>query len=106
LYKIKISNGIDQISFEWWAREYDIFPEIYIEKEQIAGAKIDQGMRKIPGHGPWDKAFFFMCKEDPLKLYKIEFATELIKCFLNDGLENMMFFPIFTQKKNNRRCQK
>jgi hypothetical protein len=26
--------------FEWWAHEYDFFPEIYIEKEQIAGAKI------------------------------------------------------------------
>jgi hypothetical protein len=35
----QICNGIDQLVFEWKAREYDVFPEIYIEKEQIVGAK-------------------------------------------------------------------
>jgi hypothetical protein len=32
------------------------FPEIYIEKEQIASAKMtkkNQAMRKSPGHVPW-----------------------------------------------------
>jgi hypothetical protein len=29
------------------------FPEIYIEKEQIAGAKNDQATRKYPGHINW-----------------------------------------------------
>jgi hypothetical protein len=33
----------------------------------------------------------FMCKENPVKLYKIKFATELIKWFLNGRLVNMMF---------------
>jgi hypothetical protein len=32
--------------FEWYAREYDDFPEMYIEIEQIAGAKNDQVTRK------------------------------------------------------------
>jgi hypothetical protein len=41
-----------------------------------------------------------MCKEDPLKLYKIKFATELIKRFLNGRLVNMMFLPeIYIEKE-------
>jgi hypothetical protein len=37
-------------------------------------------MRKSPEHVPWVRALsLFMCKEDPLKLYKIQFATKLIK---------------------------
>jgi hypothetical protein len=41
-----------------------------------------------------------MCKEDPLKLYKIKFATEFIKWFLNGRLVNMMFLPeIYIQKE-------
>jgi hypothetical protein len=41
-----------------------------------------------------------MCKGDPLKLYKVKFATELIKWFLNGRLVNMMFLPeIYIQKE-------
>jgi hypothetical protein len=41
-----------------------------------------------------------MRKEDPPKLYKIEFATELIKWCLNGRLVNMMFFPkIYIEKE-------
>jgi hypothetical protein len=46
----RICNGIDQMLFEWWARKYDVFPEIYIKKEQIVGLKNDQATRKSPGH--------------------------------------------------------
>jgi hypothetical protein len=42
-------------------------PEIYIQKEQIAGAKNDRAMRKSPGHITWVNALgLFMCKLDPL----------------------------------------
>jgi hypothetical protein len=34
-----------------------------------------------------------LCKHDPLTLYKIEFATELVKWFLNGRCLKMMFFP-------------
>ena len=54
-----------------------------------------------------------MCKEDPLKMYKIKIATELIKWFLNGRLVNMMFLPeIYIQKeqiagtKNDRAMRK
>jgi hypothetical protein len=40
-----------------------------------------------------------MCKEDPLKLYKIEFALELIKWVLNGRLVKLMFFPKFIEKE-------
>jgi hypothetical protein len=52
-------------------------------------------MRKYPGHVSWVRALgLFMCKEDPLRLYKIKFATELIKWFLNCRLVNMIFSEI------------
>jgi hypothetical protein len=54
-------------------------------------------MRKFPGHVPWVRALsLFVGKEDPLKLYKMEYATELIKWILNVRLVNMMLFPKFT----------
>jgi hypothetical protein len=57
-------------------------------------------MRKSPGHVPWVRALsLFMCKEDPLKLYKIKFSTELITWFLNGRLVNMMFFSEIYIKK-------
>jgi hypothetical protein len=58
-------------------------------------------MRKSPGHVPWVRALgLFMCIEDSLKLYKIKFATELIKWFLNGRLVNMMFLPeIYIEKE-------
>jgi hypothetical protein len=60
------------------------FSEIYIEKEQIGGAKNDQATRKSPGHITWVRALgLIIFKEDPSKLYKIEFATILVKWFFN-----------------------
>ena len=58
-------------------------------------------MRKNPGHISWVRALrLITCKEDPLKLYKIKFATELIKWFLNGRLVNMMFLPeIYIEKE-------
>jgi hypothetical protein len=83
--------------FEWLAREYDVFPEIYIEKEQIVGAKNDQAMRKSHEQDSWVRALsLFMCKGNHLKLYKIKFAMEVIQYFLNGWLVNMMFFPRIT----------
>jgi hypothetical protein len=67
--------------FERLARKNDVFP-IYIEKEQIAGSKNDQAMRKSPGHVPWVRALKLKtCNVDPPLLYKIKFVTELIKWF-------------------------
>jgi hypothetical protein len=79
------------------------FPEIYIAKEQIAGAKNDQATRKSPGHITWVRASgLFMCKENLLKLYKIEFAFELVKWLLNSRLVKFMFLfrNLYTEKAN------
>jgi hypothetical protein len=71
------------------------FSEIYIQKSK--SLESDLAMRKSPGHVPWVRALsLIMFKEDPLKLYKIKFATELIKRFLNCRLVNVMFFLNFT----------
>jgi hypothetical protein len=61
----------------------------------------DIAMRKSPGHVPWVRALgLFMCKENPLKLYQIKCATELIKRFFNGMLVNMMFLPeIYIEKE-------
>jgi hypothetical protein len=60
-----------------------MFSESYIKKEQMAGAKNDQATRKSPEHITWVKALgLIMLKKYPPKLYKIEFATVLVKCFL------------------------
>ena len=58
-------------------------------------------MRRSHGRVPWVRALsLIMCKEDPLKLYKFKFATELIKWFLNGRLVNMMFLPeIYIEKE-------
>jgi hypothetical protein len=58
-------------------------------------------MRKSAGHVSWVRALsLIMWKEDPLKLYKIEFATALINCFLNGRLVNMMLLPeIYIEKE-------
>jgi hypothetical protein len=58
-------------------------------------------MRKSAGHVSWVRALsLIMWKEDPLKLYKIEFATELINWFLNGRLVNMMLLPeIYIEKE-------
>jgi hypothetical protein len=77
------------------------FPDFRKEKEQIAGAKNDQATRKSLGHITWVRVSgLFMCKEDPLKLYKIEFALELVKWLLNGRLVKLMLFSeIYIQKK-------
>jgi hypothetical protein len=71
------------------------FPKFMYRKSKPLENDLD--MRKSPGHVSWVRASsLIMCKEDPLKLYKIKFATELINWFLNGRLVNMMFFPKFT----------
>jgi hypothetical protein len=93
--------------FEQYARESDAFSEIYIEKEQITVYENDQATRKSPGHITWVRALgLIMFKEDRPKLYKIEFALELVKWFLNNTLVKMMIFPKFIKKKNKSRCIK
>jgi hypothetical protein len=50
---------------------------LYIEKEQNSGPKNGHAMRKSPGISFWVRALILnLCKEDPLKLYKNEPATE------------------------------
>jgi hypothetical protein len=50
---------------------------LYIDKEQKAGPKNYNVMRKCPGNLFWVKALvFILCKEDPPKLDKNESATE------------------------------
>jgi hypothetical protein len=50
---------------------------LYIDKEQNSGPKYDHAMRKSHGKSFWVRALVYnLCKEDPQKLYKIEFATE------------------------------
>jgi hypothetical protein len=41
-----------------------------------------------------------MCIEDPLNLYKIEFALELVKWLLNGRLVELMCFPQFIYRKS------
>jgi hypothetical protein len=54
--------------------------KLYIQKEQFAGPKNDLAMRKSLGHISWVRTIkLTICKEDPLKLYKNEIATELVK---------------------------
>jgi hypothetical protein len=65
-------------------------------------------MRKSPGHITWVRALGLTTfKEDPPKLYKIEFSLELVKWFLNGKLLKLMFFPLkFKKKKNKSPVQK
>jgi hypothetical protein len=46
-----------------------------------------------------------MCKEGPLKLYKIEFVLELVKWLLNGWLVKLMFFPKFIKKEQMDWCK-
>jgi hypothetical protein len=52
----RICIEIGPMAFELLARKIDVFSEIYIDKEQIAGAKNDQATRKSPGHITWVRA--------------------------------------------------
>jgi phosphorylcholine metabolism protein LicD len=82
LYKIEFATVLIKWFLNGRLVKMIFFSEIYIEKEQTAGAKYDQATRKYPGHITWVRALgIFLCKEDPLKLYKIEFALELVKWF-------------------------
>jgi hypothetical protein len=84
------------------------FPEIYIETEQIACAKNDQATRKSPGNVLWFRALsLLMSKEDPLKLYKIEYASELVKWFVNGKLVKLMvFFRNLYRERTTCLCNK
>jgi hypothetical protein len=65
--------------------------------------KNDQATRKSPGHILWVRASsLLLYKEDSLKLYKIEFALELVKLFLNGRLVKMMIFPNLYRERTNR----
>jgi hypothetical protein len=87
---------------EEYARENDDFSEIYIEKEQIKVHKNDQATQKYPGHITWVTTLgLLMFEEDPPKLYKIEFALELVKWFLNNTLVKMMIFRHLYRKRTN-----
>jgi hypothetical protein len=80
LYQIKCATELIKWFLKGRLVNMMFFPEIYIEKEQITGVKNDQATRKYPGHITWVRALsLFICKEDPLQLYKIEFALELVK---------------------------
>jgi hypothetical protein len=46
----RICNEIGQMVFERYARENDVFSQIYVGKEQIAGPENDIAMRKSPGN--------------------------------------------------------
>jgi hypothetical protein len=103
LYKIKFATELIKWYLNGRLVNMMFFPEIYIEKEQKAVAKTDQAMRKSPGHITWVRALcLFICKEDPLKLYKIAFAMELVKWLLISRLVKLMFFfrNLYTEKAN------
>jgi hypothetical protein len=60
----------------------------------------DKATRKSPGDISWVRALGLkMVKEDPPKLYKIEFSTILVEWFLNGRLVNMIFFVIYIEKE-------
>ena len=95
LYKIEFALELVKWLLKGRRVKLMLFSEIYIQKS--TSLESDLAMRKSPGHDFWVRALSLtMCKEDPLKLYKIQFATELIKWFLNGRLVKMMFFPKFT----------
>jgi hypothetical protein len=63
------------------------FKILYIDKEQLAGSKNGQAMRKFPGIIVSFRAFLLILfTEDPPKLYKNEFATESDEWCFNDWL--------------------
>jgi hypothetical protein len=73
----RICNGIRQMVFKRLALEYGVFNTIYKDKEKIAVHKNGYDMRKSPGYSVWVRALvLILYKEDPAKMYKIEFATE------------------------------
>jgi hypothetical protein len=86
------------------------FPKFIQKKKQIAGAKNEQATRKSPGHITWVRALgLFMCKEDPFKLYKIEFALELIKWLLNGKIDGFFSRNIYRKRsacKNDQATRK
>jgi hypothetical protein len=64
--------------------------------------KNDQATWKFPGHVLWVTAVKLKtCTEDSLKLYKIEFALELIKWFLNGRLVKIRLFFRNLHKKTS-----
>jgi hypothetical protein len=85
---------------------------LYIQKEQFAEPKNDLAMRKSLGHISWVRTIkLTICKEDPHKLYKIEFSMNLVGRFLNGRLEKMMFYSeklytLYTERRNRREMTK
>jgi hypothetical protein len=52
----RIFNEIRQMVSKQLALEYGVFYALYIQIEQIAGAKHDHATRKSPGHILWVRA--------------------------------------------------
>jgi hypothetical protein len=86
-----------------------IFPKmytLYIQKEQFAGQKNELAMRKSPGHFSRARILkLTICKENPLKLYKIEIAMNFVSRFFNGRLEKWMFYSeklytLYTERTN------
>jgi hypothetical protein len=81
---------------------------LYIQKEQFAGPKNDLAMRKSLGDIFWVRILnLTICKEDPPKLYKIEFSMNCVSRFLNGRFEKMMFYSeklytLYTEITNRR----
>jgi hypothetical protein len=96
VYKIEFALELVKWLFSGRLVNMMFFPkifEIYIEKEKVGGAKNYQATRKSAGHNTCVRASgLCMCKEDPLKLFKMEFAKELVKWLLNGMLVKLMFF--------------
>jgi tellurite resistance-related uncharacterized protein len=87
--------------------EYSVFYAFYIQKEQIAGAKNDHATRKSPGNILCVRALLLiLSKENPPKMYKIQFATESDEWCLNSCLKNIVSFMHFVYKKNKLQDKK
>jgi hypothetical protein len=99
LYKIKFATEfIKRPMHERLAQNNDFFSRklihfiIHFIYRKNKSPENDKVLRKFPGQVPLVRALsLLMCNEDPLKLYKIKFATDLFKWFLNGRLVNMMF---------------
>jgi hypothetical protein len=74
MYKNNFATELDKWCLHGWLLNMVFFYALYIQKEQIAGPQNDHALIV------WVRALvFILCKEDPLKLYKNEFSTELHK---------------------------
>jgi hypothetical protein len=93
MYKIKFATELVQWFLNAMLVSMTFFSEIYIEKEQIAVQTNDQATRKSPGDISSVRALGLKrFKENPPKMYKIEFSTILVEWVFNSLHEKMMRF--------------